>query len=75
MNLGLRAGAEMHLEALDLPQASVQLTVGLGLNLEIRGNEDNSGNFGSDTGEFRLTTTALNIESLLATGIQLFFYF
>lgn len=73
-NLGLRAGAEIHLEAIDIPQATLQLTFGVGINFEIRGDEDDSGNFGTDTGRFVLKTSALDFTDLLASGVQIFFY-
>ncbi len=73
LGMGLRIGAEWHMEFLDVPQSSLQVTFGLGLNLAVRGQEDNSGNNGVDSGSFVLKT--LGPADLLAGGIQLFFYF
>jgi hypothetical protein len=72
--LGLRAGAEIHLEFLDIPQSSIQITFGLAINLETRSDENDPGTAGATTGEFSLHTSVLDLDSL-AEGVQVFFYF
>ncbi len=73
--VGLRAGAEFHLEVLDVPQATLQLTIGLGLALEMRDIEDAAGTFGVSRNAVHLRTNLRNLGSALASGIQAFFYF
>jgi hypothetical protein len=71
--VGFRAGAEFHLEFLDLPQSTVQITVGLGLALEMRDMEDATGN-GESLSSLELGTNLVSLGRALASGIQVFFY-
>jgi hypothetical protein len=72
--VGLRAGAEFHLEFLDLPQSTVQLTIGLGLALESRDVEDAAGTTGESLTSLELGTNLVSLGSALRSGIQVFFY-
>jgi hypothetical protein len=73
--VGIRAGAEFHLEVLDVPQATLQLTIGLGLALEMRDIEDGLGTSGISRNAVHLRTNLRDLGSALASGIQAFFYF
>ena len=72
--VGFRAGAEFHLEFLDVPQSTVQITVGLGLALELRGREDEDGSGTVDESTLNLKTHLRSIGEAVASGIQVFFY-
>jgi len=73
--VGIRAGAEFHLEFLEIPQASLQLTVGLGFVLETRNAEDAFGSTGDGKSELSLRTNLMSIGDAVASGVQAFFYF
>jgi hypothetical protein len=72
--VGLRAGAEFHLEVLDVPQATIQLTIGLGLAVEVRDLETGNGATGRSITALHLRTNLRDLGSALASGIQVFFY-
>ena len=73
--IGVRAGAEFHLEVLDIPQSTLQLTIGLGLALEMRDREFGNGISGVSRSAVHLRTNLRDLGSALASGIQAFFYF
>jgi hypothetical protein len=73
LGLGARAGAEWHLEFLDVPQATLQITVGFGLAYESRSGETDAGAGASYHG-FRINTDAVDLSKLLASGLQIFLY-
>jgi hypothetical protein len=70
--LGARAGAEWHLEFLDVPQATLQVTIGLGLTYESR-NVETAG-AGTTVGKFAFSTDAIDLSKLLKSGVQIFLY-
>lgn len=72
--VGFRAGAEFHLEVLDLPQSTIQLTIGVGLAFEMRDMEDNAGANGESLSSLELGTNLVSLGSALRSGIQVFFY-
>ena len=73
--VGLRAGAEFHLEYFDVPQATLQLTIGIGLAVEMRDREVGLGLAGESLTALHLRTNLRSLGSALASGIQAFFYF
>jgi len=74
VHVGVRAGAEFHLEFLDMPQATLQLTLGVGLSLERRMTESDA-QAGFDTTTLRIATNLNSLSDLAASGLQAFFYF
>ena len=72
--VGFRAGAEFHLEFLDLPQSTLQLTIGLGLALETRDLENSTATNGDSLSSLALGTNLVSLGSALRSGIQVFFY-
>lgn len=78
--LGVRAGAEWHLNFLDIPQASLQITLRAGLDFESRNTEHDSsapaglGGAGQTRTSLAFATNALDMSKLLGSGIQLFLY-
>jgi hypothetical protein len=74
VSLGARVGAEIHLEFLDIPQATLQLTVNAGLSIERRSAEDDF-RVGGDETTLRIATNVLSLDDLLSSGLQIYFYF
>lgn len=72
--LGVRAGAEIHLEFLDIPQATMQLTVGAGLSFEGRSSE-NDNEVGMNSARLVLSTSRLTLADFFSDAVKLFFYF
>jgi hypothetical protein len=72
--VGFRAGAEFHLEVLDVPQATLQLTIGIGLALEMRDAENDPGTAGESLSSLELGTNLVSLGEALRSGIQVFFY-
>jgi hypothetical protein len=72
--VGFRAGAEFHLEVLDLPQSTIQLTIGIGLAFEMRDAENDPGTMGESLNTLELGTNLVSLGEALRSGIQVFFY-
>jgi hypothetical protein len=73
LEIGARAGAEWHLEVLDIPQATLQVTVGLGLGYEHR-NVENDAGAGRSFGTFGISTIGADLGDLLSSSVQVMLY-